>query len=347
MKILLLVVLLLINCSNIKGVLNTEKYLINNLAFKYRENIPMTFEEINSYAALKNLEIQQKSFIQNLNIQKQNSMVNTMFLGGVLLDILRRTATHFLLPYLEKIKTKMEFKQKFNVEKTNVNFNNIVGYESVKKQLRPIIENLKNQKRFKKLKKTDGILFYGSPGCGKTYFVKALVNEIGIPIVSILIKDLIEKGGLITQKIDWLFEVLRDYTYKSGPVILFLDEIDFLMPNREDKDKIEQNFKLVLQSFLDQLDGDKELKGICIVACTNYKDNIDSALLRSGRIGTHIEIKKPDIEDILGLIKMEKKKENVFFTDEEIVKLANNFLGLSVTDVIKQFRIIMKNKKLS
>lgn len=377
MKIIFLIIVCLFNASNAISFSfsnsETQKYDMSELSEKYNQKIPMNFEEIKSYALFKELRSEEKKYFQSDLDQKYNQNIpmtleeihSYCLLRGLRnqeisrqaqafwiinfigMNILGPLFKYYMIPFFSDIITKYKFKKILNTKKSNINFNSVVGYESVKTTLKPIIENLKNQKKFKKLEKIDGLLLYGPPGCGKTHFVKALANEIGIPIISILIKDLIEEGGLITHKIDLLFEVLVNYTSHSGPVILFLDEIDFLMGNREGKEKIDQNIKLVLQNFLDKLDGEKELKGIFVVGCTNFKDQLDPALLRSGRMGTLIEIKQPAIEDIIELIKVKTKQSSIIFSDKEITILADTFIGLSVTEIIKQLRIIIDNKKLN
>jgi len=308
-----------------------KKYLIANLDQKYKKKEPMTTDEIHSYALLK-----------QVYRGEQTQYAQLFWIANfIMASFVTPLIELHVKPFMQKILIKKEFKEKLNRKKSNINFNSIIGYESVKKILKPVIANLKNQKKFKKLEKIDGLLFHGPPGCGKTYFVNALANEIDIPIISVLIKDLIQEGGFITNKIDLLFEVLVNYSSHYGPVILFLDEIDFLISNREDQTEINPNAKLVLQNLLNKLDGDKELKGILVVACTNYIDKIDPALLRAGRMGDVIEIKKPSIEDIIEFIKVKSKKRSIVFSDEKILELANSLLGSSVTDVIKKLKIVL------
>jgi SpoVK/Ycf46/Vps4 family AAA+-type ATPase len=324
-----------VDCSGSPQTSNDKSkvYKIDDLIQKYQNNEPMTCEEIQFYI-----------FHRGVRMQQQDSFSQFFWMGNfVAMNIIGPLVTKYFYPYINTILTKRAFKKKIKIKKNFINFSNIAGYESVKIILQPIIENIKNQKKLKKLEKIDGILFYGEPGCGKTYFVKALASQMDIPVVSIFMKDLIDESGLVTDKIDILFESLKEITDEGRePVILFLDEIDFLIANRNNE-KIEQNIKLILQNFLDKLDGSEELKGICVIGCTNYKEKLDPAVLRSGRIGTLIEINKPIREDIIALITMYSKKFKIdLFDEKEIERLADSFIGLSVSDIIKEIKKMKK-----
>lgn len=148
-----------------------------------------------------------------------------------------------------------------------------------------------------------------------------------------------DKGLFVN--LDLLFEVLKDIIAKKGPCILFFEEFDFLVGNRANE-KLDQNTKLILQNFLDKLGGESALKGLFIIACTNYKENIDEALLRPGRFGNHIEIGRPSMEDISSLVDLYSKKFNINFENQDTQLLfINESLGLTVSEIIKK----LKNKK--
>jgi SpoVK/Ycf46/Vps4 family AAA+-type ATPase len=307
-------------------------YSIAELEKKYQQEQPMTCDEIQYYSFYKSIRSQDTNYYTQLFW-----MAN--FIGMNVLPVIIKK---YISPYVDIIVTKQQFKKKIK-KKTGITFGHIAGYEETKMALEPLIQNIKNQKKIKKLEKIDGVLLYGPPGCGKTYFVKALAHEMGVPIVSVLMKDLINEEGLIVNKIDLLFEVLYELTLETGPLILFLDEIDFLIGNRSNQN-IEQNCKLVLQNFLDKLDGEKKLKGICIVGCTNYRENIDVALLRPGRLGINIEINRPTLKDIISIITLYGKKYNIVFAnEEEIFTLANTFVGLTVSEIIKKLQLKKNN----
>ena len=159
-----------------------------------------------------------------------------------------------------------------------------------------------------------------------------MAYEAGIPVLTILAKDLINNKGTVI-KLDLVFKVVQDYVAQVGPCILFFEELDFLVGNRESQ-QLDQNAKLVLQNFLDKLGGDSRVKGLFIVACTNHKENIDLALLRPGRFGIHIEVNKPTREDIILFCDAYEKKYNIVISQKD--ELVNQCIGMSVSEVLQK-----------
>ncbi|UVC06792.1 AAA family ATPase [Rhizobium sp. TH2] len=58
----------------------------------------------------------------------------------------------------------------------------------------------------------------------------------------------------------------------------------------------------VVNGFLESLDGLNRRDGVLVIATTNEVDVIDPAILRAGRIDTHIEITLPDAEARFGIL---------------------------------------------
>jgi SpoVK/Ycf46/Vps4 family AAA+-type ATPase len=254
----------------------------------------------------------------------------------------------FIEPYIQKHIAKFIFKNTIQTEQNNINFNNIAGYTGIKKELKPVINKIKKQKKSGVLEKMDGILFYGAPGCGKTLFAESIANEAGIGFFNIKASDLINEDGNIGDRIKLLFEKIYAYTQNTGPCVLFVDEIDLLAPNRG-MGKLDNNEKIVLQDLLCLLDGSKSLKGVLIIANTNFINAIDVALLRHGRLGTHIEFKLPTINDIEQICLLEIKKLKLELDmNYNITEFAKKFLGKNVAHIIQSISdikdFILENK---
>ena len=75
--------------------------------------------------------------------------------------------------------------------------------------------------------------------------------------------------------------------------VLFFDEFDSLVPERGLGDN-SQATERVISQFLTELDGLEELKGVLVLAATNRKDLIDSAILRPGRFDFILDFPMPD-----------------------------------------------------
>jgi ATP-dependent Zn protease len=241
----------------------------------------------------------------------------------------------YFSPYIKNLVAKKIFHAGLQPKKTAINFDDIAGYQEIKRKLKTVIKKLKKQKHTKQYEKMDGILFHGDPGNGKTYFAQALANEAGVDMYCIKATDLVNEQGQVENRVDLLFEQINTLVLKHGPCILFLDEVDFILKNRE-KGNLTQNEQLLLQAFLNKLDGEIALKGVLVICNTNYYDAIDQALLRPGRIGEDIEFTNPTENEIIELINLYAKKFNINCLDDStIMYLAKRAVGMSVSKIIK------------
>jgi SpoVK/Ycf46/Vps4 family AAA+-type ATPase len=298
---------------------NAIEYDLRKLEEKVALGKSMTSEEASVYFSLK-LVAQGKTGQYGTIIWVMIGLSN--YISNAIVPIIQ--------PHISKLLLKYKFKKMLKYIKEKYSLDGIAGYDGIKNIIKSIIDIMKKQKNTKELQKNDGILLYGPPGCGKTNFVKTIAQEAGIPIVTILMKDLVNEQGLIIEKLDVLFKVLKESIIKNGPCILFFEELDFLVGNRVGHD-LSINESLMLQNFLSILD-DQSLKGLFLIACTNYKEKIDEALLRSGKFGIHIEIGKPNLEDIIALCEIYNKKLNL---NIDIASTAKEYLGYSVSEIIK------------
>lgn len=298
----------------------------------------------------------------NFKMAYRSSTLNTFFgtasnfMNKIMIAIggfyVLKMATPFYEPYIQNIMRKWLFKNSIKPTESTILFDNIYGYENIKKKLKIIIYKLKKQKKDKKLKKMDGVLFYGNSGNGKTYVAQALAHDADIPFFSIKASDLINDKGVVEDHIKLLFNKISSYVENNKiPVILFIDEIDLLIPARQ-QGKLLPEEKIILQDFLSLLDGQIPLEGVLLIANTNYIENIDTAILRKGRIGNHIEFANPTKEDIILLVKGFLKNEKIGLDEHfDLDIFAQNFIGQNVTTIkssissIKDY-IVEKKMKL-
>lgn len=154
-----------------------------------------------------------------------------------------------------------------------------------------IVEPIKFPEQFKSVGITApaGVLLWGPPGCGKTLLAKAVANESKANFISIKGPELLNKYvGESERAVRQVFERARS----SVPCILFFDELDALVPKREDS--LSEASSKVVNTLLTELDGLSSRAGIYVVAATNRPDMIDPAMLRPGRLGTSVFIDLPD-----------------------------------------------------
>lgn len=137
----------------------------------------------------------------------------------------------------------------------------------------------------------NGILFYGPPGCGKTYIARALAKRLDYSFFDITPTDLASPYLHGTQgKIRELFEKAAE----AAPSLIFFDELDALIPNRSGYG-VGHHYSTEVNEFLVQLN-ECAKRQIAVVGATNYLKKVDSAARRPGRLDKHVFIGPPDIE---------------------------------------------------
>ncbi|MFC2071670.1 CDC48 family AAA ATPase [Chloroflexota bacterium] len=179
------------------------------------------------------------------------------------------------------------------VEVPDVNWGNVGGLGEVKQKLVEAVEwPLRYPQLFQEanVKPPKGILLSGPPGTGKTLIAKALAHESEVNFISIKGPELMSK--YVGESERGVREVFRK-AKQASPCILFFDEFDSLVPERGLGDN-SQATERVISQFLTELDGLEELKGVLVLAATNRKDLIDSAVLRPGRFDFTLEFPLPD-----------------------------------------------------
>jgi len=168
----------------------------------------------------------------------------------------------------------------------NISFDDIAGHKKAKSRLLEVINFLKDPKLLKDfdVQPPKGMLLYGPPGTGKTLLAKAFSAEAELPFISITGVELLQ-----LDKIKKVFNKAKEY----APSIIFIDEIDTI--GRRGKDNSRE---VQINKFLAEMDGfsNKSDEHVFIIAATNYKENIDPAIIRAGRIEIHIPVDNLDKE---------------------------------------------------
>ncbi|KAK4458831.1 ribosome biogenesis ATPase RIX7 [Cladorrhinum samala] len=148
------------------------------------------------------------------------------------------------------------------------------------------------------IKPAAGILLWGPPGCGKTLVAKAVANESKANFISIKGPELLNKYvGESERAVRQLFSRAKS----SAPCILFFDEMDALVPKRDDS--LSDASARVVNTLLTELDGTGDRSGIYVIGATNRPDIIDEAIRRPGRLGTSIYVGLPSAEDRVDILK--------------------------------------------
>lgn len=134
----------------------------------------------------------------------------------------------------------------------------------------------------------NGLLLYGPPGCGKTFIAERFGEELGYAFRKVTPADLASIYIHGTQeKIRHLFDQVR----KEAPCVLFLDEVDAMIPSREHA--INQGYAAEVNEWLAQMN-ECGKTGVFVIAASNQRDRIDEAALRKGRLDKSIYVGPPD-----------------------------------------------------
>jgi transitional endoplasmic reticulum ATPase len=180
------------------------------------------------------------------------------------------------------------------VQVPNIGWDDIGGASEAIDKLREGIElPLKNPEAFRRLgiRPAKGFLLYGPPGTGKTLLAKAVAKEAEANFISMKSSDLLSKWyGESEQQIAKLFARAR----AVAPCVLFIDEIDSLVPARGSGQGEPQVTGRVVNTILAEMDGLEELQSVVVIGATNRPALVDPALLRPGRFDELVYVGTPD-----------------------------------------------------
>ena len=188
---------------------------------------------------------------------------------------------------------KKEHNKKGKLAKTGNGFADVAGMRELKAQLqRDVIDLLREPEKYRRygISLPNGMLLYGPPGCGKTFFAKKLAEEVGFNFIVRTPSDLKSRYVNATQEnIAAMFKEAGE----NAPTIIFIDEINELLPKRNG-DAHEMS-RSAVNEMLAQMDRTGE-RGIFVIGATNLPDEIDEAMLRTGRLEKRIYVGPPDEE---------------------------------------------------
>jgi cell division protease FtsH len=199
----------------------------------------------------------------------------------------------------------------------------IGGYDKVKKRLRQEILDVLTRRdaatseedasRLEELIPR-GMIFWGPPGTGKTFFAKAMATALGAAITIVSGPELKSKWVGESE------EALRHVFYKarqSAPSIIVFDELDSFATARGTYTGSGVEHSMVNQ-LLTEMDGFHKEELVFVVGTTNFVESLDPALLRPGRFEFHLYIPYPDADDRREILKIFDKKMRLQMTSDAI-----------------------------
>ncbi len=224
------------------------------------------------------------------------------------------------------------------VQVPNTRWEDIGGIGKAIEMLREGIElPLKHPDAFRRLgiRPAKGFLLYGPPGTGKTLLAKAVAREAEANFISMKSSDLLSKWyGESEQQIARLFQRAR----AVAPCILFIDEIDSLVPARGSGQGEPEVTGRVVNTILAEMDGLEELQSVVVIGATNRPTLVDPALLRPGRFDELVYVGTPDEagrERILGIhTKTMPLASDVVLS--QVAAKTERFTGADLEDLVRR-----------
>ena len=246
---------------------------------------------------------------------------------------------------VQKVKSKEKDDKEIKTQNAKgKGFDAIAGMKELKAQLQlDVIDALHKPEEYAKYGVTipNGMLLYGPPGCGKTFFAKHFAEEVGFNFILATPSTLKSRFVNATQEnIAKMFQEAE----KNAPTIIFIDEINELLPNR-DSDAHEMS-KSAVNEMLAQMDRTGE-KGIFIIGATNYPDMIDPAMLRAGRLDKKFYLPPPDFEARKAMFEMYLKNRPLDFgmDYDKLSTLTVNYVSSDIEFLVNEAsRLALKEK---
>ncbi len=221
------------------------------------------------------------------------------------------------------------------VQIPNTSWDDVGGLDELKEELKEAVEwpiKYKDAYDYVDVETPKGILLYGPPGTGKTLIAKALAKMTESNFISIKGPELLSKWvGESEKGIREIFRKAR----QVAPCIIFLDEVDALVPRRGSGGTESHVTENVVSQILTEIDGLEELHNVLIIGATNRLDIVDEALLRPGRFDRIIKVPNPDEKGRQHIFEIHTKNKPLGndVKISELVNLTKDFSGAEITAV--------------
>ena len=235
------------------------------------------------------------------------------------------------------------------VEAPRVRWEDVGGLDKAQARLKEGVElPLKDPDAFRRLgiRPAKGFLLYGPPGTGKTLLAKAVAREAEANFIATKSSDLLSKWyGESEQQIARLFARAR----QVAPCVIFIDELDSLVPARGGGLGEPQVTERVVNTILAEMDGLEELQSVVVIGATNRPNLIDPALLRPGRFDELVYVGVPDKVGRRRILAIQTGKMPLA-ADVDLDEMADRtdrFTGADLEDLVRRAGLTALRQSLS
>lgn len=305
-------------------------------ALSIERNRPITIPGIDKYELDEQLiNVMAKSMSSNIDERFASAEEFILAIKGEL-KVERKVSS--------KVKPSENNKPK-NIRKGN-GFADVAGMKELKEQMQSdVIDLLQNPEQAKALGLSlpNGLLFYGPPGCGKTFFAEKFAEELGCNYQYVKCSDVASPyihGG--QGKIAALFDQARE----NAPTILFLDEVDAMITDRSKHNNVSEAGEV--NEFLAQINNCGE-SGVIVIGATNKPKDIDEAALRAGRLELKYYIPQPDFDTRRTMFEINLRKRKVDFgiDYDRLALQTENYVSADIKLIVDQAARLVFRRKLN
>lgn len=319
----------------------SDMFSVGALYYHLLEGLPPWFVEISNYKSdtvkLEDVVLEERKKplqYSNTTDQQTKNIINKA--------LQTNTENRFksVQEFIKAINGEIEVQQLSDVPEANLpkvkevksgeGFSAIAGMQDLKDIIQlDVIDALHEKERYAEYGLTipNGILLYGPPGCGKTFFAERMAEEIGFNFYQLKPSDIQSRFVNASQEnIKKLFDEARE----NAPSIIFIDELDAVVPNRDSSNISHMNTSVV-NEFLAQMNNCGE-DGVFIIGATNRPNSIDPAILRSGRLDKVIYLPPPDFEarELMFKLYLEKRPREVGLDYAALAKATDNYVSSDI-----------------
>ena len=235
------------------------------------------------------------------------------------------------------------------VQVPDVSWDDVGGLDELKDELREAVEwPIKHKEAYDyvNVETPKGVLLYGPPGTGKTLIAKALAKMTESNFISIKGPELLSKWvGESEKGVREIFRKAR----QVAPCIIFLDEVDSLVPRRGSGNSDSHVTENIVSQILTEIDGLEELHNVLIIGATNRLDIVDEALLRPGRFDRIIEVGNPDSKGRKHIFEIHTKKKPLESNVDikKLVEITDGFSGAEIASITNRAALVALKRYVS